>query len=113
MFSETTNLCQLVKLPMLYTHFQEHRQRNHNCDISSFLSMHYWGQDLDDNDDDRDMQLPFKKCDIHAPLFLFVQHSKTIAPRPAYSPLRNNFGFDHDDAYYNPALEALFRPPRA
>ncbi|WP_315816201.1 hypothetical protein [Paraflavitalea speifideaquila] len=61
MLLNDTSLNQLLKLPALIGHYMEHHQLDNRVDFVQFLAMHYWGTDLNDNDDDRDMQLPYKK----------------------------------------------------
>ncbi len=58
---QVTPAVQLLKIPVLLEHFSEHQHRNPGISFFAFLEMHYWGQDLPDDDTDRDMELPFKK----------------------------------------------------
>jgi len=51
---------QLVKLPVVFQHFQEHKQEDKSISILQFLSIHYLHGSPKDKDYDRDMQLPFK-----------------------------------------------------
>ncbi|MFC6102260.1 hypothetical protein [Olivibacter domesticus] len=91
----------------------EHKALNPEVGFVDYLSMHYWGEDLNDDDDEKDMQLPFKKYDIHTPSFLFVPANKIFASKNHSWPIRSNFGPDKAQVYFNPALGSLFRPPRA
>ena len=108
-----TSLNQFLKLPVLLAHFTEHLQQDSRIGFVQFLAMHYWGTDLNDNDDDRDAQLPYKKVDLHSidhpipPIF-----KPAIEEHPDFSsvivqPVFNN------DLLPQPALESLFRPPKA
>jgi len=54
---------QLCKLPVLFEHYYEHKERDPGISIARYISMHYLGEDDNDNDADRDMQLPFKKAE--------------------------------------------------
>lgn len=106
------SLGELFKLPELMTHFSEHRTLNHNIGIFEFLSMHYLGNDLNDNDQDRDMQLPFKKVSSH---FSFQIAS---IPKPSILDKENMEVFDSylriifkNNRLKDPALAELFRPP--
>ena len=108
-----TSLYQLCKLPVLVQHYQEHRQLNGDVDLLDFLSMHYWGEDLNDDDDDRDRQLPFKTFDTNIHLNLFIPTQKVsivtaevLYPRVPFPVLQNNLLPD-------PGLSSLFRPPKA
>lgn len=55
-----TELNQLLKVPLLFQHYQEHRQGNAGFSVKDFLVMHYLLEQVKDQDYDRDMQLPFK-----------------------------------------------------
>lgn len=59
LFSET-EFRQLLKLPVLFSHFFEHKTSDTQITAIRFLGMHYFNEDDDDNDEDRDNQLPFK-----------------------------------------------------
>ena len=91
----------------------EHRERDSSIEMLKFLSMHYWGQDIDDNDQDRDMQLPFKNVDQNAAtqVVLLPQNAETII-RPIITKNTNQPIFSDPDLS-DPAFSALFRPPRA
>ncbi|MDA6070253.1 hypothetical protein NJT12_11550 [Flavobacterium sp. AC] len=100
-------------MPILIEHYNEHQQRQ-NVSFIDFLEMHYWGEDLNDNDTDRDMQLPFKHISSASFQLVFVP-----ADKPAfYIPF--NIGFSEfriipytSNLYSNPALFSVFRPPIA
>lgn len=49
---------QLLKLPVLVSHFIEHKQHDKNTTFWQFLTHHYGGHDKD-ADWDTDMKLPF------------------------------------------------------
>ncbi len=53
---------ELVKIPTLVKHFEQHKAQNHSIDFADFLVMHYLGSDNNDSDNDQDEQLPFKKA---------------------------------------------------
>lgn len=112
-FFSTTGLSQLFKLPVLVSHYLEHQQRDQSIRMMDFLSMHYWGQDINDNDQDRDMQLPFKHVDQNMTVQLvIVPHQVFTIQKPNVVQTTDQPVFiatDHSD----PALASLFRPPRA
>lgn len=56
----STELHQLLKLPILIEHFVEHQSINNNLTFLDFLSMHYSHEDDHDGDKEKDMKLPFK-----------------------------------------------------
>lgn len=55
----TTELHQLVKLPLLVEHFIQHKKQNEGLSLWGFLCMHYANED-DSTDDNEDRKLPFK-----------------------------------------------------
>ena len=59
----TTELHELIKLPLLIEHFAEHREQNKHITLWKFLYIHYSMGDVKDVDYDKDMKLPFKSHD--------------------------------------------------
>src|SRR5258708_21158244 len=58
-FLNGITLNQFSKVTFFFTHYIEHYHRNPGIGVIEFLRMHYWGQDINDNDGDKDRQLPF------------------------------------------------------
>jgi hypothetical protein len=112
LLGESTGVFQLVKLPALYEHYREHQQLNPRVNLIGFLSMHYVGDDNNEDDDEKDMQLPFKKNDINTSAFLFTPNAKITVADPRDWPVKKDFGLERAEFYFNPAGQSLFRPPR-
>jgi hypothetical protein len=55
-----TDSIQFMKLPALASHFLEHKAHSQHLSFFDFLMMHYASHDDNDQDQERDMQLPFK-----------------------------------------------------
>ncbi|MCV2487580.1 hypothetical protein OD917_21775 [Flavobacterium sp. SH_e] len=111
--SNSSFVQQFYKLPILIEHFQEH-QKLQGVSFIDFLSMHYWGEDLKDNDGDRDMQLPFKTISSSSPQFVFILDDKELLPfvfDPELPQL--NIPTYRSDLFSDPNLLSLFRPPIA
>lgn len=111
--SNSSFVQQFYKLPILIEHYQEHRQL---MDLSfiDFLSMHYWGEDLKDNDADRDMQLPFKTISTSSFHFVFILDDKDLLPVPFNLELpQSKIPTYRSDLFSDPNLLSLFRPPIA
>lgn len=105
---------QLTKVPKLFEHFNEHKTLNPSVSLLDYLAMHYWGTDLDDNDDDKDMQLPFKKFDISSPNFIFFLENKPLLSLPRkWSAIPYSTAGYVSEVYHNPVFGSLFRPPQA
>ncbi|WP_346086814.1 hypothetical protein [Sphingobacterium ginsenosidimutans] len=109
---ESTMLSQLAKLPKLYQHFTIHNEIGPPLSLMEFLSMHYWGQDLPDNDEQEDMKLPFKKYDLTAFSFVFVSNHKLHFYKPPQVAFIKAFGLAKPDNYSQSYISALFRPPQ-
>lgn len=102
-----------MKAPTLIRHYLEHKTLDRNVSFVDFLSMHYWGEDLNDDDDEKDMQLPFKKIEIHHVNFLFISQAETFTFRDRLLPLiKSDYGPDQPQIAYSTTLGSLFRPPR-
>jgi hypothetical protein len=108
-----TSLNQFLKLPVLVAHFTEHHQQDRRVGFVRFLVMHYWGTDMNDNDDDRDMQLPYKRVDLQSidhPLIPAIK--PVLVQHPTFTTVVVQPVFNNDDLP-QPALGSLFRPPKA
>ncbi|UCJ08282.1 hypothetical protein KTO58_03600 [Chitinophaga pendula] len=106
-------LNQLLKCPMLFVHYHEHQQRNASIGVMEFLCIHYWGHDIDDNDDDRDIKLPYKSVDVHAFQHSYVPLARTITVKQqTNSPVIIHYPVLKDQYLPEPALSSLFRPPK-
>jgi hypothetical protein len=113
LFLNNASLGQLFKLPAFISHFIEHHHLDNSVDIIDFMSMHYWGTDLNDNDNDKDMQLPFKKLEGDSCFQVYFPTPKiTIEREQPYIVITSQRVFQ-DFNLSNPALSSLFRPPRA
>ncbi|MCL7987562.1 hypothetical protein M8998_06390 [Sphingobacterium sp. lm-10] len=110
---ESFMLCQLSKLPALYSHFASHQDINPNVCFSDFLSMHYWGEDLPDDDDKEDMKLPFKQFDLNAFSFVFVSHCHVAVAIPTVHLVPDVFGLMPPNNYIPSYSTSCFRPPQA
>lgn len=77
-----TEVHQLLRLPILFEHYSEHKAQNGALTFSDFLLMHYASSNHKDADHQRDSQLPFKSHECPATInmhTLFVeQHAINI-----------------------------------
>lgn len=110
----TTEASQLLRLPLLVTHYLEHKQGDADLTIKAFLKMHYVDPQLFDDDYKQDMQLPFKTMQDAlysvAPTILPVSHSYSFmftAPAPEKPDVLN----DAVPEYLLP--HTIFQPPKA
>lgn len=96
---------------MLVAHYQEHKQRDLDITVLQFLSFHYWGEDLNDDDQEQDMKLPFKKVESYVSQ-LAIPMAKIRINKPYILPVKSVQPIFRDCMFLQPALESLFRPPQ-
>ena len=111
----TTELHQLLKLPVLVEHFAEHKSANQSVTLWRFLCMHYAHGNVHDADYEKDMKLPFKShscCNSTINLvFLFSNENLTF---PIYKFLDetksviNFYSFIVGSSH----LKAIWQPPQ-
>ncbi len=59
----TTEFHELLKLPAMASHYQEHQKEMPNITFWKFICIHYTQGEVQDHDHDKDMKLPFKTHD--------------------------------------------------
>ncbi|WP_428229453.1 hypothetical protein [Flavobacterium sp.] len=100
-------------MPILLEHYKEHQQRQ-AVSFIDFLEMHYWGEDQNDNDTDRDMQLPFKHISSASFQLVFVPADKPLFSIPLNIAFSESVIIPYKaNLHSNPALFSVFRPPVA
>lgn len=112
MVLNNTYLNQLVKLPLLVQHFVEHQQRDSRVSLLDFLSMHYWGEDIDDDDTDKDIALPFKTIEQNITIGFYLPQQKVFTLIPVARSQRTHYPICKFSGLVAPYLSALFRPPK-
>ncbi len=107
-----TELCQLVKLPVLLSHYKEHKALNKEITFPVFLTMHYFNGGPHDG---TDMDLPFK-----TPAVALLIHSCPSAPVPPISripsvpaqELQINFNRYYAAGTASGSTKDIFQPPQ-
>jgi hypothetical protein len=107
-----TDFSQLVKFPLLLSHYKEHLSYNESLSFFDFLGMHYGGDAHAKNNPDRnDSKLPFKTLEFHiaahaviAPQFAGVP----VAAETIIQPLSFNY---YSSFVSQTPCGGLFRPP--
>lgn len=110
-FFSTTELSQLLKFPVLISHFVEHNE-NDNMGFWEYMSHHYGGHDRD-ADWDTDMKLPFMQhsdllqLTVVTPKDIFTLQSKKI-----FISSKNKYSFYKDKFFPCSSLGAIWQPPK-
>lgn len=109
----STELNQLLKLPILYEHFQEHHQENNSLSMFDFILMHYSSNDHNKSDQDEDMKLPFKSPDgcFSASIIAFIPQPIEFVKKVVFiekEPI-NNYSYKEFSSSY---LSSIWQPPK-
>jgi hypothetical protein len=111
----TTELNQLLKLPILVGHFLEHRAETEKLTIYQFLYIHYAEGDVKDADYEKDMKLPFKANNN------FLLQTNVISPPSIFSVTPNKnlskiiqkkFFYTNDRLITSAYLCNIWQPPK-
>lgn len=107
-----------MKIPVLVTHFEKHRQQDSHLSFWNFLCMHYAHNVQKDQDHSEDMKLPFKSHDNCTSNSVFVSvlpASSILSLRPARRSYGESRVFPvYEEHFINSAyLSSIWQPPRA
>ncbi|RYE22414.1 MAG: hypothetical protein EOP51_13300 [Sphingobacteriales bacterium] len=109
-----TECNQLLKLPVIFEHFAEHRLEDKSISFLQFLAMHYLHGSPKDNDYDRDMQLPFKtivECSYSLTTAAVPRALQLSLPEPiALAPTTKII--PQDRFKFSSNLADIWQPPR-
>lgn len=108
----STELHQLVKLPGLVHHLQEHRKTDPSMSLLGFLQLHYTADHPMDNDDADDNELPFKDLNtighLDSPVAVARLEQRNCPEFPVVStPIVHPEGIPQHRTF------AVFHPPKA
>ncbi|MGN6619216.1 MAG: hypothetical protein ACTHJ5_18720 [Ilyomonas sp.] len=108
-----TDAYQVLKLPLLITHFIQHKEESPNITITAFLKMHYCLDVGIDSDYQQDMKLPFKThetecCLTIATIITEPVELKAKAPENALEKYR----LKNENVPAYTAYNSIFQPPR-
>ncbi|PJJ79550.1 hypothetical protein [Mucilaginibacter auburnensis] len=111
----TTELHQLLKLPIVFQHYKEHKAWNSGISFLDFLDMHYMHGSPHYGDYDEDMQLPFKsfdKCLSTTIPVIVPQKIKIAVHQPVKLKKQMRFMLT-DDFIPSLYLSRIWQPPKA
>lgn len=83
--SVNINLWEVMRLPVLFEHFHEHKQSNRELNFAGFIVLHYLSSDVKDADYERDQQLPFKgtHSEMTSLTIAITNENTTVVPHQA------------------------------
>ncbi|UYQ95706.1 hypothetical protein MKQ68_11395 [Chitinophaga horti] len=109
-----TGLRELVKVPVLVQHYNEHLQLNQQLTFSQFIVDHYNCIPHTDNDEDRDNQLPFKRVNTNVMFSPVLPASGMQALKKPVAPLAVDEQFPHNDHLLpNDNVSKIWQPPKS
>ena len=109
----TTESLQFIKLPALASHYSEHKSAAHNLTFIDFLIMHYAQHDDNDNDQDKDNQLPFKGSLQNSTLIVSYFTTQPENPFNVIAHQRRHILLCFNDGIVNSAyLPSIWQPPK-
>lgn len=104
---------ELLKTPAFISHYLTHRDLN-NVGIFQFISMHYLGHDINDNDDAEDNKLPFKKANCNILIqFNAPPIQPAVALKKPFYPLIQHKTYPLSCTVCDMELDPSFKPPQA
>jgi hypothetical protein len=109
-----TNACQLLKMPLLVTHYVKHKSESPFMTLRSFIKMHYIDPQPFDADYAQDMQLPFKTTPdaLCRNILLFASKLPAIVINSPLEISAQQAVFD-DKMPLVLLVNTIFQPPRA
>jgi hypothetical protein len=108
--ASTTEIHQLAKVPLLISHYQNHRQTDPSLSFFGFLKIHYGDKHPEDNDDQEDNELPFKSS-----ISIFHIDTPTVTKKIAvgfYTANKKETSCPLADGILCHRSFSIFHPPR-
>ena len=106
----------MVKLPILFQHFYEHKALDEQMTFLGYLEHHYNNVPHTDNDEERDNQLPFKTHELFANsvVSLALPPSFEVIPKKVYQIIPKQKILINNDHIPNSAFAGkIWQPPKA
>lgn len=111
-----TQLSELLKLPVMAEHFVEHKRENPKITLWEFMCIHYAHGEVNDDDFDKDMKLPFKShsfCSCSSitfcqPVINYDLSKKNLSP----TSLKSKANFGYHFSFSTNFLSSIWQPPK-
>lgn len=104
-----TEVHELLRLPVLLAHFEEHKSQVNDMSFVDFLLMHY---KTDVAHDDQDNQLPFKVPGHSFAAISIALPVQKITICETATQLILSYTFDYKESFFSSSLQAIFQPPK-
>ena len=105
---------ELIKLPLLFQHYFEHKAINEEITFSTYLVDHYNSIPHTDNDEEKDNQLPFKSIEQNSVLTspAIPPSNKFFIKNLAIIDLKRPSVYNDDDNSYA-FTGSIWQPPKS
>lgn len=109
----TTEMNQLLKMPLLIEHYFDHKEENKDLTLFQYLNMHYTNPHPVDKNHEKDLQLPFKShSDCSSAVSgNFILSERITLERPETETKRKR-GVYKNQFLFDPLLAKILQPPR-
>ena len=108
----TTELYQLLKMPVLVEHFLEHKVKNRDITFIDFIKMHY-NDPVKDADYTTDQKLPFVAHSLPLTLVFTINPEFIIEIKKHIPSDTDKKTFSEDHLFYNKdAVNSIWQPPK-
>ena len=110
----TSEVHELLKIPILIGHFMEHRSENRQMSFWDFMILHYAKGEVKDADYNKDMRLPFKSLpELTGSILLIALIPELQLPDAKYSFAEAAKGVDRKDLFIRSGfLTCIWQPPK-
>lgn len=108
----TTELYQLLKMPLLIEHYIQHKDLNPEMSFTAFLKTHY-DHPVKDSDHDQDQRLPFvSHANLLAVVFTINSSLDFHCIEKVCNPIEIKKTFYKNALYNKEILNSIWQPPR-
>lgn len=109
----TTEIGQLLKMPILISHFAEHKENDNRTTLWTYLVHHYEGHEKDD-DWETDMKLPFMQCSDLLKIMVITSDNFVNLPKDLHSSEAGSEGTFYREPSIPPTMAgSIWQPPKS
>ena len=108
----TTELYQLLKMPLLIEHYFQHKNLNPEMSLTAFLKTHY-DHPVKDSDHEQDQRLPFvSHASLLSVVFTVNPSLDFLCIEKVFTPIESKKTFYKSALYNKEILNSIWQPPR-
>lgn len=105
---------EMLKVPMLISHYNEHRQEDKALSLWGYLCLHYAHGDVHDSDREKDMKLPYKNmdasgCHVH---LVYLPNHDIWSPNNVFPEDPNVWNNYYNSSFISSDFSFIWQPPK-